>query len=394
MAAPASSELRQDLAALKLDRPPATRRPRRWRWVALGVCALGLAGLARRWRAGDAIAVEVARPAVVAARTDGARVPVLAGSGYVVSGDRYIAIGVRVPGRIERYFAEEGDRVQRGDPLVQIDAREYEATLRRAQANVQQARALATLRAKELARFDALARRGVIARNDLDVKRAEAATATAGVAQAEADVHAAEVALEYTTLRAPTSGVILAKLKEVGEIAVPGGFSGSGDLVRLANLEDLRGQVDITEAEIAKIRMGQHADVVPDAYPDRRYAAKVVKLYPQVDRQKGTLRVEVQILEPDDRLSPDMSARVTFLDDVPAAPGGDAVLAPQSAVHRDGERTFVWVVADGVVHRTPVALGKTFGEQVQVTDGLRGEEAVVVSSTGDLADGRQVTTAR
>ena len=84
----------------------------------------------------------------------------------------------------------------------------------------------------------------------------------------------------------------------------------------MANLDDLRGQVDITEGELAKIRIGQRAEVVPDAHPDRRYAAHVVKLYPQVDKQKGTLRVEVQIEQPDDALWPDMSARITFLDPV------------------------------------------------------------------------------
>src|SRR5204862_246577 len=82
--------------------------------------------------------------------------------------------------------------------------------------------------------------------------------------------------------RAPRRGVILAKLKEVGEIAVPGGFAGSGDLIRMANLHDLRGQVDVTESELAKVHMGQRAELVPDAYPDRRYRAHVVKLYPQV----------------------------------------------------------------------------------------------------------------
>ena len=60
---------------------------------------------------------------------------------------------------------------------------------------------------------------------------------------------------------------------------MPGGFAGSGDLIRMANLHDLRGQVDVTESELAKVHMGQRAELVPDAYPDRRYRAHVVKLY-------------------------------------------------------------------------------------------------------------------
>ena len=89
---------------------------------------------------------------------------------------------------------------------------------------------------------------------------------------------------------------MLAKLKEVGEIAVPGGFAGSGDLIRLANLTDMRAEVDVNEADLNRVHLGQPAQVTPDAYPDAHYDAEVVKLYPQVDRQKGTLKVEVHIL--------------------------------------------------------------------------------------------------
>jgi RND family efflux transporter MFP subunit len=200
------------------------------------------------------------------------------------------------------------------------------------------------------------------------------------------------VNLEYTTLRAPRSGVILAKLKEVGEIAVPGGFSGSGDLIRMANLEDLRGQVDITESELSKIRMQQGAQVVPDAYPDRKYAAHVVKLYPQVDRQKGTLRVEVQIEKPDDFLWPDMSARITFLEEVETPAGAGAVMVPKSAVRSDDAGRFVWLVRDGRARRVTVTTGRDFGEQMQVTQGLGGDETVVVGSPPALSDGQAVVT--
>ena len=111
----------------------------------------------------------------------------------------------------------------------------------------EQARARGTLRAA----------RASCRRRSSTSARAEADTADARVGTARGRARSRpRVALEYTTLRAPRSGVILAKLKEVGEIAVPGGFSGSGDLIRMANLDDLRGQVDVTEAELAKIRIG------------------------------------------------------------------------------------------------------------------------------------------
>jgi RND family efflux transporter MFP subunit len=202
------------------------------------------------------------------------------------------------------------------------------------------------------------------------------------------------VSLEYTTLRAPRSGVILAKLKEVGEIAVPGGFSGSGDLIRMANLDDLRGQVDVTESELSKVRLRQRAALVPDAYPDRRYRAHVVKLYPQVDRQKGTLRVEVQIEEPDDYLWPDMSARITFLEEMPPSPDGrPGILVPRTAVRGAPDQPFAWTVMEGHIRRTALQLGKDFGDHIHVTDGLGGGETVVVGNPAPLREGQAVTVA-
>ena len=392
-----AEELRRNLAALRLERGTSTApRPGRRRLLTAGaaVAVLILAAAGYRLLAARPAVVEVAQASVVATGADQAGMPVLSGAGYVVSADRYISIGVRVGGRIERYMVEEGDHVQAGDALVQLDAREYEAAVRRAEANLRQARATAALRQAQLARARALARQGVVSREELDLRAAEAEATAAAVGQIEAELSQARVALEYTTLRAPRRGVILAKVKEVGEIAVPGGFSGSGDLIRMANLDDLRGQVDVTESELAKIHPQQAAEVVPDAYPARRYDAKVVKLYPQVDRQKGTLRVEVQIEKPDEFLWPDMSARITFLEPLAPPPnGGPAVLAPRAGVRDDRDTPFVWTVVDGHVRRTLVVLGKDFGDRVQITSGLTGGETVIIGNPPQLREGQPVKTA-
>lgn len=391
----APATLRANLQALRLDRRAAPPAPSRRRWIVAAVVALAcvLAVVVRLVRGGAPVPVETARTVMrAAAEGKPVSVPVLSGSGYVVSADRYISIGVRVPGRIDRYLVEEGAHVKAGDPLVELDARDYQSAVARIDAQLANTRAQAVLKRAQLARARSLAAAKVASRDELDVREAEMHAADAAVRQAEAELASARVNLEYTTLRAPRSGVILAKLKEVGEIAVPGGFSGSGDLIRMANLDDLRGQVDITESELAKVRLGQRAQVVPDAYPERTYAAHVVKLYPQVDRQKGTLRVEVQIETLDDFLWPDMSARITFLDDVPTPAGAAAVLAPRSALHTADGGTFVWVVRDGHARHTTVTAGRDFGEQVQVTQGLAGDETVVVGTPPPLVDGQAVAT--
>lgn len=387
-------ELRSHLESLRLDRSAKAVGTRRPPWLVPGVVIVALLTVMLTLRSclRHPVTVEVSQ---VTVPTHGqSDLPVLSGSGYVVSADRYIAIGVRVAGRIDRYLVEEGDRVHAGDALVQLDPRDYESAVTRAEANLRFARANAELKAKQLKRVQTLHGVGVMSRDELDVRATDAETAAASVGQAEAELQQARVALDYTTLRAPRNGVILAKMKEVGEIAVPGGFSGSGDLIRMANLDDLRGQVDVTESELAKLRLQQRAEVVPDAYPDHHYRAHVVKLYPQVDRQKGTLRVEVQIEQPDDALWPDMSARITFFEPVPQAGAGVAVvLIPRSALRGEQGATYVWTVAEGRVHHTPVSPGPTFGDQIQAMAGLAGGETIVVGDPPALQDGQPVQLA-
>lgn len=373
-------QLRNDLESLRLDRKDSPTRRRRG-WGKYVVACVLIAAAIGGWRlATREMPVTVAPAAVVSAGEIGPE-PVLSGSGYVVTGERYVSIGVRVPGRIDEYFVEEGQNVQQYDKLVQLDDRDYRAAVQSTEAALAVARANVSLAESELARGLKLRSGAILSQQDLDVLLNKAEVARATIQQLQADLSQARVNLEYTTLRAPTDGVVLAKLKEVGEIAVPGGFAGSGDLVRLANLSDMRAEVDVNEADLNRVHMGQIAEVVPDAYPDARYEAGVVKMYPQVDRQKGTLKIEVKILKPDDKLLPDMSARVTFFaDPSPRATSSDtAILVPEAALRQD-ERgdPVVWVVDGGRAQRVRVETAGNAGDRVRIASGLKGGETVIV----------------
>lgn len=403
-----SRSLRDELSSLKIDRGTKTvRRPGRARWLA-GIAALvALIGGAILWRAtaGAPIRVEVVyatatlggAPGEAGSAGAGRGSVVLQGSGYVVTGNKYISIGVRVPGRIDAYLVDESEPVAAGQPLVQLDRRDYEAALERTQAALELARANADLAETLARRQRALREQDVTSQSNLDVRESEWRVAKARVREAEAALQEARVNLDYTTLRAPRAGVVLAKLKEVGEMAVPGGFAGSGDLIRMADLADLRAEVDVNELDLGKISLGQAAEVTPDAYPDRRYAAQVVKLYPQINRQKGTLKVEVRLLERDETLRPDSSVRISFLaepDRLPAA-GADGTPSAVVTIPREGVREggSVWVVTEGRLRRQAVSLGGERGDQVVVREGLLGGEAVVVRVEGELAEGLTVEVA-
>jgi RND family efflux transporter MFP subunit len=325
----------------------------------------------------------------------GAARSVLAGNGYIVTEARYISLGVRVPGRIDAYLVEEGERVDSGQPLVRLDARQYETALQEARASLRVARANVDLRRKELVRLRELRRRDFSSEAELDVKENQLRVAAAEVERLEARVAQLELDVEDTVLRAPTTGVVLEKLKEVGEIATPGGFAGSGELIRMADLSELRAELDVNEADLSRVALGQPAEIVPDAYPSRRYKASVAKLDPQINRQKGTLNIEVRILEPDELLRPDMSVRITLLQAASEEePGVPRVLAPRDAIRSDPEGSFVWVVANGRVERRSVRTGGETAEgRVTIEAGLVGGEALVVGDTPVLREGAPVQIA-
>jgi RND family efflux transporter MFP subunit len=388
---------REELSRLRIDRDTvALRDAPPWRRYALVgglvVVFVLVAFLGWRLTLGRTTPVHVAyadRTAPGAAAAGA----VLTGSGYVVTGERYVSLGVRVPSRIERYLVEEGQRVETGQILVQLDPRSYEAARAQARASLVRARADLELRRKELGRAQELVERGVKSQADLDVAENQLKVADSQVALLAAAVDKAEVDLEDTVIRAPTPGIILEKFKEVGEIAVPGGFAGSGELIRMANLEDLRAEVDVNESDLSRVKMDQPAEVQPDAYPDKHYPARVVKLYPQINRQKGTLKVEVRIENADEWLRPDMSVRITFLQELAPTPeGGEAaqVLAPKEAVRTEGGAQFAWVVTDGRLRRQPVETAGERGGNLIVSKGLAGGEALVLGPGEGLKEGLRV----
>jgi HlyD family secretion protein len=392
--------LREDLAALRLPKDaevPPPGRARKLRRLGLSIAIVGaVALLLGLWRAFGPRALEVevapAQSFADAARTP---VPVLSGSGYLVPAQPFIAIGSRIAGRIERYRVEEGDRVARGDPLVELDAGPYRAMVEQLTASLASARARAGLAERELRRARQLFKDGVAARDVLDRRESEAQVANANVDELKASLARARIDLDDSVIRAPTDGVVLETFKQPGEVAVPGGFSGSGDLLRLANLDEIRAELDVNEADLPRVALGQRAEVVPDAFPDARYAARVVKLAPQIDRQKGTRKVEVRVLEPDERLLPDMSVRVTFLAELDQRGGSGpetlpSAVVPRGALRRDAEgRTYVWLVEDGRARRANVEVADILRERVVLQGGLQGGESVVVGAA-PTRDGQRV----
>src|SRR5882672_5092415 len=321
----------------------------------------------------------------------------LTGSGYIVTRHKYITVGTKILGQIVEEPIEEGQHVKKGEVLARIDDRDYQAQLRQAIAMREMAQANVRWTAAKADR----ARRvgtGAISTDEL-----ESAINAADVAQAQlkrdmAAIEFAEFQVSQCVITSPINGIVLRKYRELGDTINFGGQiqtgGGATDIVQLADTEDMRAEVDINEAEIAKVAIGSPATVVPDAYPDRRFNASLVKIYPAADRQKGTVKIEVQIDKPDLQVTkPEMSVKVSFLDGQRTAGNEPLLIIPKDAVRADGGETYVWAVRGGLARRVPIVRGRDVESGVEVKQGLKDGDILVLSPPANLSDGLKVFVA-
>ncbi|HJU09500.1 MAG TPA: efflux RND transporter periplasmic adaptor subunit, partial [Candidatus Binataceae bacterium] len=319
------------------------------------------------------------------------------GSGYVVTRDKYITVGTKILGQIIEEPIEEGRHVKKGDLLARIDDRDYQAQLRQAYADRELAAANLKLARAKLARERALFAQRVVSQDQIDVSENAFLVAEANLNRAQAEIAYARFNVGQCEITSPINGVVLKKYRELGDTINYGGDieagGGTTDIVQLADTEDMRVEADISENDIAKVIMGMPATVVLDAYPDRSFDAHVVKIYPEADRQKGTLEVEVRIVKPDLTIvRPEMSAKITFMAGATGPQRRPIVLIPKNAAIKSGGETFVWAVTDGNARRIPIILGRELETGLEVRSGLAGGETIVVTPPGNLRDGEPVTT--
>jgi HlyD family secretion protein len=455
------SAVESDLQKLRIDKAHKARRDERpaWPWALLLVviCAAGVG--AWQWRTAAAatpvqtLRVRALEPGTAATTTDDPDAVLLNATGYVMAAHK-IELASKSIGRVAWVGVEMGDKVKKDTVLVRLEDDEYRARVAQQQGLVDNAKAqlaelvagsrpedIAAAKARvdqaqaelanaeiSLERLKGLESTKAVSRQQIDDadalvrgKRAAAETvrqqyelAKAGprketidaqratVRQLEGSLRLATIDLENTVIKSPVDATILARNVEVGEF-VTTGFVGDrgakGFVVSLADLSDLRVELDISQDNFAKVSAKQRCWIVTDAYPDRKYEGVVDLISPEANRQKATIQVRVKVLNPDDLLKPDMNATVSFLAPKRAATTqatGTAATAaarppiriPATAV-RDNA---VFVVENGKAVRRPVTANKIIANnnEVEIRNGLIGGEDLVLNPPDSLQDGTNV----
>jgi RND family efflux transporter MFP subunit len=190
---------------------------------------------------------------------------------------------------------------------------------------------------------------------------------------------------------------VTAKRAFVGEAVSPFGSSPSGGgsggaIVTLVEFSTLYVGADVNEANLGKLSPNQPAEITPDAVPDRTYHGQLRQIVPAADRQKGTVRVKVGFLDADERILPDLSARVSFTSEPTRGSAAKThVLIPKSALSTSDGRTGVYRVENGRAKFVPVTAGPEVQGQVEITAGLKGgERLIAIPPDRPVRDGERV----
>ncbi|MEI6085693.1 MAG: efflux RND transporter periplasmic adaptor subunit [Verrucomicrobiota bacterium] len=261
------------------------------------------------------------KPAAVAPTPTG---PVKAGdavltvSGYIIPRAR-IEISPRFQGTVKTINVKKGDHVTKGDILVQLDDSEFRARQLEIEGVVALAVANLTNAELNLKRQIELSKSNVDSERARDEAQRARDAAAAGLTTAQGQVALAKTYLDWCTIRSPITGTVLEKLVDPDELVVPQSFGGtrgpSTALVSLADLTDLQVEIDLNEADLSKIHIKQRCRISPEAYMDKKYTGYVTEIAPEANRSKGTLQVKVQIENPNEFLTPELTAKVEFLAD-------------------------------------------------------------------------------
>src|SRR5579863_8230709 len=442
----------EDLQSLRIDRTQrgdSDGEPSAWarRYILGGitiVVVLSLSALAYRAFSATVPEVEVVR---ASAQSSDSGSTVLSATGYIVA-HHTINVNSKVTGRLAWIGVEKGDKVKEGQVLVRLEDQEFRASyeqaegalanahsyleelqhgsrpeeIQQAQHNLDEARATAANDKTTLDRTKELAAAGVVSKQQLDdasaryeadqqransLQRAfelakigprseELARARGALVQAQGQLDYAKSQLDATVIRAPVTGTILDRTAEKGELitaqfasAAAGGPQGS--VVSLADLNDIQVELDIAQSDFARLGPKQKGIVTVDAYPDRKYNGEIAQISPEANRQKATVQVKVQVLNPDEYLRPEMNATVKFLADEqkPTSTQPAGAFVPATALRDHDGKKVVFLAFDGKARMREVHVlsQRTDGFLV---DGLVGGESVISKGPPELKDGDNV----
>lgn len=291
-----------------------------------------------------------------------------------------------IGGKIAKIHVEEGDIVRKGQLLAELDTRAVRLQLEQAQAALAVAEANYNDAQKNMERMERLKKEDAASDQQYEKVKLAYDAADAQLKQARAAVNLARYSLDVSLMKAPFSGVVASRNAEVGDVINPmmGGFSPTSGVLTLMNFSRVKIEVDATQQDVARIKRGQPAELRVTALPDRIFQGKVSIVNITADPLSKKFRVEVTVDNPDLALRPNTFGEVSL----EVSTHEHALVIPQKAVL---ENKYVFRVKDdNTVERVDLSLGLQNSDRIEVINGLKEGDLVVVEGNFGLEDGTQI----
>lgn len=273
----------------------------------------------------------------------------------------------KVGGEIREVLAEEGDEVEAGQLLARLDGDRLRLDVAQSEARLQKLK-------RDYQRNLDLKERGLISAGDFEAIQYE-------MEALEATWNLAKLELSYTEILAPIDGVVAERLVKKGNT-----IDVNAPMFQVTSLEPLVSYLHVPEREYRRIDSGMSVSLAVDALPDVSFDATVARVGPVVDPDTGTFKITIEVSDPSRRLKPGMFARIIIVADMHA----DALQVPRNAIVEDGGDSVVFIVEDSTAEKRPVRTGFVSNGRVEITEGLAGDEAVIVVGNTGLRNGSKV----
>ena len=365
----------------------------RAKWVALAVVVLLALGAGRtimarmaNARALEAGSAEQAKQYVkVATPTLGGQATTLSLPGSL-QGAMQSPIAARASGYLKRWTRDIGSRVAKDDLLAEIDSPELDQQLHQAVAARQQAAASLELAASTRKRWEELRRTGMVSHQQLDERESAETQARANLAAADANVERLKQLESFKRVVAPFPGVITRRNVDVGDL-----IDGPGRvLFVLTQTDPLRVFVEVPQSYAHLVKPGQKVTVTQTELRGRRFEGTVARTGASIDAASRTMQVEVQLPNRDGVLLPGAYVQVAL----PLEASGATVISTNALLFRSEGLRVAAVESSGRVKLIAVKVGRNFGPNVEVLDGLKGDERLVLNPPDSMADGDIVSVVK
>lgn len=274
----------------------------------------------------------------------------------------------KVGGEIVELLVEEGDIVKSGQILARLDGD-------RLRLETQQARANLSKLEQEHKRNMNLRERGLISADAFENIRYE-------MDSLRATYNMARLELSYTEIKAPIDGVVADRYVKLGNT-----ITADEPVFHVSDMDPLLGYLHVPEREFRKLSPGQQVRISVDAMPEKSFSGVVARISPTVSPETGTFKVTVEVADSAGQLKPGMFGRFNIIFDKRE----QAILVRRSAIIVGDMDTVVYVIEDGVAHRRPITTGYTSDENIEIVEGLTGDEVIVVVGQSGLKDGTKIS---